>query len=199
MSKPKQWLICAGLFTSGFLFSSIEDYYPYKVTPSASNYGNTGIIEMPNARLMPEAQLRFNFSSSYPYEFTSLTASPFSWFEATYRYTEIKNQQYGPAAYSRNQTLKDKGFDIKALLRKETYLLPAVSVGLRDIAGTGLFSSEYLVSSKKFRDFDLSIGIGWGVLGTDNNFSNPLNSLDDSFKSRNDSLGQGGSFSFKNW
>ncbi len=45
---------------------------------------------MPNARLMPEAQLKFNFSSSYPYEFTSLTASPFSWLEATYRYTELK-------------------------------------------------------------------------------------------------------------
>ena len=199
MSKPKKWLISAGLFTSGFLFSSIDDYYPYKVIPSASNYGNTGIIEMPNARMMPEAQLRFNFSSSYPHEFTSLTASPFSWFEATYRYTEIKNKKYGPAAYSGNQTLKDKGFDIKALLRKETYLLPAVSIGLRDIAGTGLFSSEYLVSSKKFGEFDLSIGVGWGVLGTDNNFSNPLNSLDDSFKNRNDSLGQGGSFSFKNW
>ena len=199
MSKPQQWLICVGLFTSGLLFSSIEDYYPYKVTPSASNYGNTGIIEMPNARLMQEAQLRFNFSSSYPHEFTSLTASPFSWLEATYRYTELKNQKYGPASYSGNQTLKDKGFDIKALLRKESYLLPAISLGLRDIAGTGLFSSEYLVASKKIRDFDLSIGIGWGVLGSDGNFSNPLNSLDDGFKNRNNSFGEGGSFSFKNW
>jgi len=199
MSKPKYWLIGVCLVTSNFLFSSIEDYFPYKVEPSASNYGNTGIIEMPNARMMPEAQLRFNFSSSYPYEFTSLTASPFKWLEATYRYTEIKTELYGPSQYSGNQTLKDKGFDLKALVNKETYFLPAISIGLRDIAGTGMFSSEYIVSSKKLGNLDLSVGLGWGILGTDNNFSNPLNSFHEGFKTRDDSLGQGGTFSFKNW
>ncbi len=154
---------------------------------------------MPNARIMPEASLRFNFSSSYPNEFTSLTATPFNWLEATYRYAEIKNERYGPSGYSGNQTLKDKGFDIKARILKESYLMPAVALGLRDIAGTGLFSSEYIVSSKKFKFLDLSIGIGWGVLGADNNISNPLKNLDDSFRLRNNSLGQGGSFSLKNW
>jgi len=154
---------------------------------------------MPNARLMPEASLRFNFSSSYPNEFTSLTATPFNWLEATYRYAEIKNERYGPARYSGNQTLKDKGFDIKAKILNESYLMPAVAVGLRDIAGSGLFSSEYIVSSKKFKFLDLSIGIGWGVLGTDNNISNPFENLGDTFRLRNDSLGQGGSFSLKNW
>ena len=87
MSQPSLWLFWIILFFSNFIFSSIEDYFPYKVLPSASNFGNTGIIEMPNARMMPEAHLRFNFSSSYPHEFTSLTASPFQWLEATYRYT----------------------------------------------------------------------------------------------------------------
>ena len=193
------WLIGAGFLTSNFLFSSIDDYYPYKVIPGASNYGNTGIIEIPNARLMPEAQLRLSFSSSFPFEFTSLTASPFQWLEATYRYTEIKNKKYGPSSYSGNQSLKDKGFDLKALIKKETYFLPAVSVGLRDIAGTGLFSSEYIVSSKKFGSADISLGIGWGILGIDNNVSNPFKSVDDSFKDRNNSSGQGGAFSFKDW
>ncbi len=193
------WLIGACLFFPNFIYSSLEDYFPYKVLPSASNYGNTGIMEMPNARLMPEAQLRFNFSSSYPNEFTSLTASPFSWLEATYRYAEVKNQKYGPASYSGNQSLKDKGFDIKALLKRETYFLPAISLGLRDVAGTGLFSSEYLVSSKRLGNLDLTLGIGWGVLGAANNLSNPLISLDDSFRDRNSSFGQGGEFSYKNW
>ncbi len=193
------WLLVTSIIFSDLLFASIEDYFPYKVVPTSSNFGNTGILVMPNARHMPEAQLKFSFSSSYPNEFTSLTASPFSWLEATYRYTEIKNQKYGPSAYSANQSLKDKGFDIKALIKKETYLFPAVSVGLRDVAGTGLFGSEYFVSSKKFNNFDLSFGIGWGVIGTHDNISNPLSSLNDSFKNRNASLGEGGSFSYKNW
>ena len=154
---------------------------------------------MPNARIMPEASLRFNFSASYPNEFTSLTATPFNWLEATYRYAEIKNERYGPSRYSGNQTLKDKGFDIKARILSESYLKPAVAIGLRDVAGTGLFSSEYIVLSKKFEFLDVSIGIGWGVLGADNNISNPFENLDDSFRLRDDSTGQGGSFSLKNW
>ena len=111
MKIKKLCLIAITLVISSSSHSSIDDYYPYKVSPSASNYGNTGILEMPNARMMPEAQLRFNFSSSFPNEFTSLTASPFSRFEATYRYTEIKDIKYGPSSYSGNQSLKDKGFD----------------------------------------------------------------------------------------
>ena len=72
-----------------FLYSSIgygniDDYYPYQVKPSASNYGITGLMEMPNARFMDPATLRINFSSSYPIEYTSLSATPFEWFEATY-------------------------------------------------------------------------------------------------------------------
>ncbi|MBL6900422.1 MAG: YjbH domain-containing protein [SAR86 cluster bacterium] len=199
MSEKKLWLITFSLVVFNSLSSSIIDYYPYKVLPGASNYGNTGIMEMPNARLMPEAQLRFNFSSSYPHEFTSITASPFSWLEATYRYTEIKNRKYGPSGYSGNQSLKDKGFDIKLLLREETFLLPAISIGLRDLAGTGIFSSEYFVSSKKFGKIDLSMGIGWGVLGSDDNINNPFESISEGFASREGDIGQGGKFSVKKW
>ena len=199
MSISKMWLITFSLFFSNIFYSSISDYYPYKVTPSSSNYGNTGIIEIPNARVMPEASLRFNFSSSFPNEFTSLTASPFSWLEATYRYTEIKDQKYGPSRYSGNQTLKDKGFDIKARIIPESYYFPALAIGLRDIAGTGLFSSEFIVASKKINSLDVSLGLGWGILGADNNFSNPFKSLDDSFKFRNEVTGEGGVFSVKDW
>ena len=199
MKIKKLCLIAIILVISSSSHSSIDDYYPYKVSPSASNYGNTGILEMPNARMMPEAQLRFNFSSSFPNEFTSLTASPFSRFEATYRYTEIKDIKYGPSSYSGNQSLKDKGFDIKTLIKKETSYLPAIALGLRDIAGSGEFSSEYIVSSKRVGQFDLTLGLGWGVLGTDNNFSSPLEGLYDGFKTREDTSDLGGSITVKNW
>tara|TARA_B100001559_G_scaffold40408_1_gene30032 strand:+ start:6065 stop:8188 length:2124 start_codon:yes stop_codon:yes gene_type:complete len=199
MPTYKFWLIAISLLISNFFYSSIIDYYPYKISPSASNYGNTGILEMPNARMMPEGQLRFNFSSSFPNEFTSLTASPFPWLEATYRYVEIKNVKYGPASFSGNQSLKDKGFDIKTLIKKETAYFPAVSIGFRDIAGSGEFSSEYIVSSKKFGPLDLSLGLGWGVLGTDNNITNPLESFGDGFKTRDDNSELGGSFTVSNW
>ncbi len=199
MSASKIRLVLLSLIIPSSLYSSIEEYYPYKVQPSASNYGNTGILETPNARMMQEASLRFNFSSSFPNEFTSLTASPFNWMEATYRYTEIKNVKYGPAAYSGNQSLKDKGFDVKALIRRESSFGPALAIGLRDIAGSGDFSSEYFVATKRFGHLDLSLGLGWGVLGTDNNFTSPLESIHDGFKQRNETSELGGTFTVKNW
>ena len=71
---------------------------------------------------------------------------------------------------------------------------------MRDIAGTGLFSSEYIVSSKKFGNLDLSLGIGWGVLGADMIIFQILLNLDDEFfKVRNSKSGQGGAFSLKDW
>ncbi len=154
---------------------------------------------MPNARMMGPASLRINFSSSFPFEYTALTATPFEWFEATYRYAEIKNEKYGQSFYSGNQSLKDKGFDIKFMLLGEKQSIPAISLGLRDIAGTGLFSSEYIVGTKRFGNFDLTAGLGWGVLGSADNISNPLNDIHQAFKERNADQGQGGQFSFKSW
>ena len=104
------FIVLLSLLFGQLLLSNINEYYPYKVGSSSSNNGNTGIYEIPKARFMQPASLRLNFSSSHPYEFTSLTATPFSWFEATYRYEELKDLQYGPASYANNQSLKDKGF-----------------------------------------------------------------------------------------
>ena len=190
--------ICLGY--SHHALASIDDYFPYKVTPDASNYGNTGLLEIPTARFMDEASLRFNFSSSWPNEYTALTASPFSWFEATYRYAEIKNQKYGPSGYSGNQSLKDKGFDVKLGLVEESFYFPAVAVGLRDIAGSGDFSSEYLVASKRYKNLDVTLGLGWGKLGTSNSIANPLKAIDRRFLDRsNETSGRGGEFSYSSW
>ncbi len=180
--------------------ASIEDYYRTKVLPSASNYGNTGIWEIPTARLSNPAVLRFNFSSSYPFEYTSITGTPFEWLEATYRYSEIKNAKYGPSSYSGNQSLKDKGFDLKVRLLKEDYYYPSVALGIRDLAGTGLFSSEYLVATKKIRNLDLTLGYGWGLLGKESGLSNPFKSFNENFKERRiSSIEEGGEFSYKQW
>ena len=184
---------------SSNIYANLDSYYLYPIQATASNFGNTGIFETPNARFLGPASLRLSFSSSYPFEYTSLTATPFSWFEATYRYAEIKNQKYGQSFYSGNQSLKDKGFDVKLLLINENRSIPAVAMGLRDIAGTGLFSSEYIVATKKIGGFDLTTGLGWGVLGSANNVGNPFESLDKSFAIRNTKQGQGGNFSVKDW
>ena len=196
--EKKLFLIIASFFCS-LIFSSIDDYFPQNTLSSPSNYGNTGLLETPNARFMGQASLRFNFSGSFPNEFTTITATPFSWLEATYRYVEVKNWKYGYASYSGNQSYKDKSFDLKIRLLSEKYYLPGIALGLRDLAGTGIFSSEYVVATKSFGDFDITAGLGWGLLGSDNSIRNPFNSLHSSFKTRADKSGQGGEFNYSDW
>ncbi len=199
MKEKVFFLLIFSVFSNLQFGNSLDDYFLRPVEPSSSNYGITGVLEIPNARFMKEASVSWNFSASYPHEYTSLTATPFSWLEAGYRYTEIKYAKYGPSAYSGNQTLKDKGFDLKFRLFKESSYIPAVAVGLRDIAGTGTFASEYLVATKRYNDFDITLGLGWGLLGTQGGISNPLKVLNESFAFRNSDSGEGGSLSYANW
>ena len=119
--------------------------------------------------------------------------------EATYRYVEIKNRKYGPSNYGGNQSAKDKGFDVKFKLLTESNIFPSVAIGLRDLAGTAVFASEYIVASKRLGNFDLTGGVGWGILGSADSFSNPFYSIDDSFKVREYGGAEGGSFSPKSW
>ena len=201
----KKLLLIIAIVASSFcslIFSSIDDYFPIDTLSSPSNYGITGLLETPNARFMGQASLRFNFSSSFPNEFTTITATPFSWLEASYRYVEVKNKKYGPSEYSGNQSLKDKSFDLKIRLLDERYYLPNIALGLRDIAGTGVFSSEYIVATKSFGNFDITTGVGWGILGSDNSIRNPFNLLHDGFKTRGSLLSldtEGGEFRYSNW
>lgn len=187
-------------FISFNAIASIDDYLPVDTGPTSTNFGETGLLEMPTARIMPEGTLKIGFNSFFPYEVTSMSASPFSWMEAVFRYTEIKNQKYGPASYSGNQTLKDKSFDVKFRLWEERRYLPSVALGLRDLAGTGLFSSEYIVASKEIDNFDLTLGVAWGALGRDGNLDNPFKAIHDSFNERSSSIrGLGGGFNVRDW
>ncbi len=195
----RKFIFFSSLIFSSSLFSSFEDYYPYPLNTTSNNYGETGLLEMPSARFMEEGTLKFGITASNPNEFTFIAASPFPWLEAVYRYTEQKNLKYGPVAYSGNQSLKDKSFDIKFKLLEESYLQPNIALGIRDLAGTGRFSGEYLVASKKIGNVDLSFGLGWGVLGADGNARNPFISLDERFKIRTFSDSEGGELNNQSW
>ena len=179
------------------LSSSTDDYiYPHLNTPTISNYGTIGLLQMPTARFHEEGTLAFAWSSNDPYLRGSLLAYPFSWFEASYQYVDINNALYSDVeSFSGDQTYKDKSFDAKFRLLKETHLTPAVAIGFRDMAGTGVFASEYLALSKRFRNIDLTFGLGWGVM-SNQQYSNPLADINKKYKSRTALQStQGGEFS----
>ena len=120
---------------------------------------------MPSARMHDEGTLAFSWSSNDPYLRGSLIAYPFSWFEASYQYVDVNNALYSNVeSFSGDQTYKDKSFDAKFRILKESELLPQIAIGFRDIAGSGIFSAEYIVASKLYKNIDFTFGMGWGGL-----------------------------------
>lgn len=151
---------------------------------TVNDWGMIGLLQTPTARMEAAGEARFSYSRIYPYHRSNLMVQPLDWLEAGFRYTDIINRSYGPTSLSGDQTFKDKSFDAKVRLMKETDRLPQVALGVIDVGGTGLFSSEYLVASKRFGNVDASLGLAWGYLGSSGPLRNPLSLISKRFDTR---------------
>ena len=159
---------------------------------SFNNHGVIGLINIPTARLYDEGSFGLTIYDGTPDQKITITSSPYDWLEASFFYTNIQGKPYPGFEF---QDYKDKGFNFKIKLKEEG-VLPAIAVGINDIAGTGLYSSEYIVGSYEINNLDMHFGLGWGSLnGSNRSFKNPLSYLDDSFNYRPNILeNQGGQF-----
>jgi len=120
--------------------ASFLDYKFRYNYPSFSNYGTVGLINAPTARFLEEGSLAFTWSHNQPYLRGSIVAYPFSWLEASYQYADINNDLYSPyKEFSGGQSLKDKSFDAKFRVLKESNYVPSLAIGFRDLGGTGIF------------------------------------------------------------
>ncbi|MDX5627781.1 MULTISPECIES: YjbH domain-containing protein [unclassified Brenneria] len=166
---------------------------------SQSDFGGTGLLQMPTARMAETGEFSFNYRDNEEYRRYSVSLQLFDWLETTVRYTDIRTRLYSNyPGFSGDQSYKDKAFDLKARLWQESYWMPEVSLGLRDIAGTGLFDSEYLAASKRIGPFDFTLGVGWGNMAESGNIKNPACSLKESFCTRTAST-ETGQFEVKNF
>lgn len=137
---------------------------------SQTDFGGVGLLQMPTARMANTGEFSANYRDDKEYRRYAISLQATDWFEATARYTDIRTRPYSlVASFSGDQTYKDKGFDIKGKLWREDYWLPEISLGLRDIGGTSLFDSEYIVGTKKTGPFDITLGIGWGNMAESGN------------------------------
>ena len=187
-------------FISLNISSGYLDYaYPSK-GPSYSNFGGLGLLKNPNARFHQNGTIALTWTHDYPYLRGSIVAYPFDWLETSFQYTDVNNQLYSDVrAFSGDQSLKDKSFDAKIRIFQEKDFIPEIALGFRDLGGTGIFSSEYIVASKFINNTDLTIGLGWGNLS---NFStkNPFNIVSERFRNRGRNLSeQGGEFNFNSF
>lgn len=155
-----------------------------QVPTTQSDWGGVGLLQTPTARMAEDGEFSFTASHTSPYSRYNFSLQPFPWFEGTFRYINVVGVRYGPVWFSGDQNYKDKSIDFKLRLWEESRWLPEVALGVRDLGGTGLFSSEYGVASKRFGSVDASIGLATGYLGSNGDFNNPLGWIDDRFNYR---------------
>ena len=138
-----------------------------------------GLLDMRNARFMPDGYLSINGDVKQPDNRIALTWQALPWMEVTFRYAI----DYALAPIGQ-RALYDRSFDVKVRLFEEGEYTPQIALGLQDFIGTGVYSAEYLVASKRFGPVDLTAGMGWGRLASRPAFSNPLGLIDPAFYTR---------------
>ncbi len=150
------------------------------VPGSGSNFGGVGLLEMRNARFRDDATLELGASWRDDRQFWFLQFQATPWLETTFRFTQRLNATAGTGQTS------DRAFDMKIRLLSESRFLPAVAIGAQDMIGTGIYAGEYIVASKRFGAFDVTLGLGWGRPGSADDLDNPF------FGARAPMTGEGG-------
>ena len=130
----------------------------------ASIQSYTGIWDMPTARVLPDWHMRFKISKADLYDYYGGAIGLFDRLELAGQITEINtiDDCFGPdAGYGE---YKDRSAGARLVLVQEDESRPQIAIGFYDATGTALFGQRYLVASKMFGPFDLTLGLGQGIL-----------------------------------
>jgi hypothetical protein len=130
-----------------------------------SNFGLTGLLETPTARVMKENSYRLGVSQAHPYRTYFGAVGIFPRVEINGRITEVLDVPT-PEDPSETKNYKDKAVDIKLQFLPEGKYTPALALVILDPHGTRLYTSQAIVASKQLYPFDFTIGLGNGRFGS---------------------------------
>ena len=173
-----------------------DDIFAAADSPSLNFYGLSGLVDMPTAHALPNGQIAGTLSYFGGTRRGTLTFQATKRITASFRYVGIENWNSDGFA-----TYRDRSFDFRFLLKQESRYWPAVSVGLQDLAGTGIYSGEYVVATKTFETetipgrIRITGGLGWGRLGTSGSIGSPFGDERPTF----DPNEEGGELSAEQW
>ena len=141
-----------------FAFISLSDPLIAADSPfdKPANWGGTGLMEIPNARILTDGAIRGGIAYADPYIWYTAAMGVLPGLEASFRYTDITNISTNTGLGS----FKDKALDLKYQIFPESRIFPAIAVGMHDIQGTKLFEAQYVVLNRQIFPFDFTFGIG---------------------------------------
>ena len=204
-----RFLVLSSLLSSSLVFSNNSEFVSTSsnefVQSSQYSLGGIGLINTPTARFSDDGEFGLGISIDAPTNRMFAKMQFFPWLEAVLKYTKGYHQPY-LQFYSTSQHWSDKSMDIKLRLLEEgkppfgwlpEKVIPELAVGLLDFGGTGAFSGEFLVASKRYKNIDFSLGLGWDSLAGVDHISNPLGWLNDILSEINiGSVQKGGGIDF---
>jgi hypothetical protein len=192
-------LLCASVVLA-FGLSSVVAH------AQVNDFGVGGVLDVPSARMAPENTFTSTYSRKDAADIYAIAYQPLPRLEMSFRYTIFNAREKSPILGTRCNVnasfcdgIRDRSFEVKWSILDESEHLPEMSIGLRDIIGTGAWSSEYLVVSKRWGNLDLSAGFGWGRLAERRVAVNPLTKISESFVIREGFSGVGGELSLKSY
>lgn len=144
-----------------------------EMRPTFSFSGVTGLIDMPSGEQQGDATLSLVKSQFGPIGRTTLSFQITPRLSGSFRYSSVKDwfdpPEDGVTTYS------DRSFDLRYQLTLEGHYVPAITVGLQDMIGTGLQAGEYIAATKTFGDrVKVTAGLGWGRYGSYGSIGSPF-------------------------
>lgn len=146
---------------------------------SPNNWGATGLMETPTARVLENGKFRVGVGYVDPYLHYYGAVSPLRGLEIDGHITEVLGTEVGKdnPAWKGYGNFKDKYIGLKYQFLSEGKYWPALALGIMDPHGTRVYAGQYLVASKQIFPFDFTIGLGNGRFG-----KVPLSASDESIK-----------------
>ena len=143
----------------------VKNSYIY-TDSSYNSIGQTGLIHLPSASLQDPGTLGITLGNSSLNRLISIIATPFPWLEASFFYHRPRD-----TFYIKKHKYLDKGINLKLGF---TFKGVDVALGLDDIAGTGIFTKEYLALTTKQDNFNITVGVGTGAFAANRPYENPI-------------------------
>ncbi|MBN8629223.1 MAG: YjbH domain-containing protein [Rhodobacterales bacterium] len=135
-----------------------------EMTGSLNMNGVTGLIDMPSGDAQKDATFSFSVGSVGPITRTTLSFQATERLSASFRFQTWRDWD---TVIPGDDSETDRSIDLRYQVLKEGKFAPAVTIGLQDLTGRGMFASEYIAATKTFGDrLKVTAGLGWGRLGS---------------------------------
>ncbi|MCB1556624.1 MAG: YjbH domain-containing protein [Alphaproteobacteria bacterium] len=174
------WMLWAG-----FTLSVWPDFGYAGEHSSVALQKPRGLNTVPDARMDPAGTVRFDVATLDPYVHAALSVQLADSLAIGLRQTmEVSSINGDPDRLY-------PGIDAKIRINRESRYVPSVSLGILSALGHKRMAGEYLVASKRWKDFDLTAGMGWGRAGSAGHLKNPLRFLGSHFDKKRPLDGEG--------